>query len=99
MSSLDRTASSTPARDGSERKKSVSKAWTLICAKKSKADEVGPAEVAQGSGAARSCAASAARVARDSSVESCSTTSPRDVSHGSRARKSGAASSEREQAR
>ncbi len=83
MSSLDRTASNTPVRDGGERKKSVSKARTLICARKSKADKVGPADVAQGSGAARSRAASPARVARDTGASRSRATSPKAVARDS----------------
>jgi hypothetical protein len=46
MSSLGRTASDTPVRDGGERKRSDSGEQMLICARKSRADEVGLADVA-----------------------------------------------------
>jgi hypothetical protein len=54
VSSLGRTASDTPVRDGGERKRSDSGEQMLICARKSRADEVGLADVAQGSGATKS---------------------------------------------
>ena len=63
MSSLGRTASDTPVRDGGERKSSDSGEQMLICVRKSRADEVGPPGVAQGSGATKSRAASPAGVA------------------------------------
>ncbi len=66
VSSLGRTASDTPVRDCGERKRSDSGEQMLICARKSRADEVGLADVAQGSGAAKSRAASPAVVARGS---------------------------------
>ncbi len=58
VSSLGRTASDTPVRDGSERKRSISKERALICARKSRVDETSLVDVAQDSGTSRSRAAS-----------------------------------------
>jgi hypothetical protein len=83
VSSLGRTASDTPVRDGGERKRSDFGEQILICARKSRADEVGLAEVGQGSGAAKSRAASPAGVARGSGASRSPAASPKVVARDS----------------
>jgi hypothetical protein len=66
VSSLGRTASDTPVRDGGERKKSTSREQALIYARKSRAEETGLVDVARDSSASRTRAVSPGGIARGS---------------------------------
>ncbi len=83
VSSLGRTASDTPVRDGGERKRSVSRERALICARKSRADEVSLADEAQDSSASKSRAVSPEGVARGSGTSRSRAASPKVVARDS----------------
>ncbi len=83
VSSLGRTASDTPVRDGGERKRSVSRERALICARKSRADEVSLADEAQDSSASKSRAVSPDGVARGSGTSRSRAASPKVVARDS----------------
>jgi hypothetical protein len=79
VSSLGRTASDTPVRDGGERKRSISRERALICSRKSRADEISLVDVAQDSSASRSRAVSPEGVARGSGTSRSRAVSPKVV--------------------
>ncbi len=83
VSSLSRTASDTPVRDGGERKRSISRERALICARKSRADETSLVDVAQDSSAGRTRAVSPGGVARGSGTSRSRVVSPRIVARDS----------------
>ncbi len=73
----------TPVRDGGERKRSVSRERALICARKSRADEVSLADVAQDSSASKSHAVSPEGVVRGSGTSRSRAASPKVVARDS----------------
>jgi hypothetical protein len=68
VSSLGRTTSATPVRDGSERKKSISREPALIYARKSRIEETSSKDMARDSSASGTRAASPKDMARGSST-------------------------------
>jgi hypothetical protein len=83
VSSLGRTASDTPVRDGGGRKRSISKERALICARKSRVNETSLVDVVQDRGTSRSRAASPGQVARGSSGEEARGSSSSETEDGS----------------
>jgi hypothetical protein len=83
VSSLGRTTSATPVRDGGERKKSISRERALIYARKSRVEETSSVDVARDSSASGTRAASPGGMARGNSTSRTRAVSPRSVARDS----------------
>jgi hypothetical protein len=92
VSSLGRTTSATPVRDGGERKKSISREPALIYARKSRIEETSSKDMARESSASGTRAASPKGMARGSSTSRTRAVSPRGVARDSSTSSFGAAS-------
>ncbi len=92
VSSLGRTASATPVRDGGERKKSISSERALIYARKSRAEETSLVDVARDSSASGTRAVSPGGMARGNSTSRTRAVSPRSVARDSSTNSFGTAS-------
>jgi hypothetical protein len=82
VSSLGRTTSTTPVRDGGEKKKSISRERALIYARKSRVEETSSVDMARDSSASRTRAVSPGEIARGNCTSKTRAASPGGIARG-----------------